>query len=1136
MEEDINIESIIDSYSADSRVGQIIEKLKEPGLKHLNIEGLIGSAKSFVLSSVYINTYCPHICIFSDKEAAAYFFNDLERIIKSKRANIEGEILFFPTSYKNNLSAGLQDNANILARAKVVEALFAEKEQLLIVTYPAALTEKVITKQFLSKNTLFIEQGNQVSFDFILNKLVELNFERVDFVVEPGQFTIRGGIFDVFSYSDDYPYRIELSGDTVASLRTFNPVNQLSVKKLNKISIIPNIDDREIREQRKAFFDLIGEKTLLWADDFSQIVDMIEKEIQGALPDSTDFINKEEFLRFVINHKTIELSSVPFFSGNNTGAEFPTGETSADSGEASTLRLNSNYIFNTIPQPHFSKNFDLFIQDLFENTKNDYLNIILSDNPKQTERLNTILSDIKESRYKDKNLSFYNLNIALYQGFIDSDLKLACYTDHQIFDRYHRYSLRENFEGREALSIKELTGLKQGDYITHIDYGIGVFDGLEKIEINGKEQEAIRLLYKDGDILYISIYSLHTISKYVGKEGSAPALHRLGSNAWANLKNKTKKKVKDIAKDLIKLYAMRKATVAFAYSPDTYLQAELEASFIYEDTPDQVKATVDVKKDMEADFPMDRLICGDVGFGKTEIAVRAAFKAVADSKQVAMLVPTTILALQHYYTFSDRLKDLPCRVEYVNRFKSSKEIKKILKDLEEGKVDIIIGTHRLLSKDIKFKDLGLLIIDEEQKFGVAAKEKIKQFKVNVDTLILTATPIPRTLQFSLMGARDMSVISTPPPNRYPVNTQVHPFNEVIIKEAIELEISRGGQVFFVHNRIHNIIKIEELIHRLLPGAKVAVAHGRLTGDKLEKIMLDFIQGDYDVLLSTAIIESGLDIANVNTIIINDAHHFGLSDLHQLRGRVGRTNKKAYCYLLSPPFSLLSNDAKKRLNAIEEFSDLSSGFNIALRDLDIRGAGNILGGEQSGFIMEIGFETYQKILDEAIAELKESDLKDLFKDEPVKEIVRDCQVDTDLNILIPDNYVNNNAERFTLYKELNSLKNEEELQAFILRLTDRFGALPPETFELTNIIRLRWRAKELGFEKIMLKNKILTGYFISNQDSPFYKSDLFISILNYVKNNHHNCSLKEINNKLSLSFDKIENISQAINKLKEIQNK
>ena len=786
------------------------------------------------------------------------------------------------------------------------------------------------------------------------------------------------------------------------------------------------------------------------------------------------------------------------------------------------------------PQPSFNKNFELLSNDLKELNARGYDSLILSSNPKQLERLHTIFEDISFHEKDMQKPAFDTMGISLFEGFIDRQAKISVYTDHQIFERYHKFRLRESFTKKETLSIRELHDLKQGDFVTHIDHGVGRFDGLEKIMNNGKEQEAIRLVYKNNDLLYVSIHSLHRIAKYTGKEGTVPKLNKLGSSAWSTLKNKTKRKVKDIARDLIRLYARRKASEGFAFTPDTYLQTELEASFFYEDTPDQVKASRDVKKDMEATYPMDRLICGDVGFGKTEVAIRAAFKAVADSKQVALLVPTTILALQHYKTFSDRLKDMPVNIDYINRFKSTKRQKETIHKLAEGEIDVLIGTHRLISKDLKFKDLGLLIIDEEQKFGVSAKERLKEMSVGVDTLTLTATPIPRTLQFSMMGARDLSIINTPPANRYPVQTELRSFSEDTIRDAITYELSRAGQVFFVHNRVQNIMDVDHMLRRFLPNARIAVAHGQMEGKELERRMLDFIEGDYDILLATTIIESGLDIPNVNTIIINDAHQFGLSDLHQLRGRVGRTNKKAFCYLLTPPLSGLTREARQRLRAIEEFAELGSGFNIAMRDLDIRGAGNLLGAEQSGFISEIGFEMYHRILDEAIQELKSNEFKELYEKEEEEKFVTDCQIETDLELLIPDDYITNIQERLSLYKELDSIEDEDGLMAFQEKLIDRFGPLPQQVAGLMNAIRLRWLAREAGFEKVVLLNKRMTGYFIQDQESPYYQTDMFTRILRFVQANPKRCRMKEARDKLSMTFLNVNSVFDGLELLKLLQ--
>ncbi|HLN52422.1 MAG TPA: transcription-repair coupling factor [Lentimicrobium sp.] len=1113
---------LIDNYRNNQIIAEVsvsaLAKEKTP----IHLKGLAGSSAAVIAATVFSQGRDPLFLIISqDKEEAAYMFNDLENLLLEQDTPFhKKKVLFYPTSYRRPYEVEKTDNNNILSRTEVLKRLGTREGGTIVVTYPDALAEKVVSRTFLKKNTLRLNVKESLSIDFVIDLLMEYNFERVDFVVEPGQFSLRGGIIDVFSYTNDRPYRIEFFGDNVESIRTFDPANQLSIDKLNHITITPNVQDRTLQEKRQSFIEFIDPNTIIWVRDLAFAVDKIDKEFSKAekafselreetihLKPEELFTHADQFKREILDHKLIEY------------------------GSHALIKESAGFNFNMQPQPSFNKNFDLLLKNLEENNSAGLRNIILSDNPKQTERIQTIINDLKGNRGITTTAFNYDLlNLSLHEGFIDKQSKLACYTDHQIFERYHKFHIRDGFAGKEALTLKEIYDLQPGDYVTHIDHGIGRFDGLEKIENNGKQQEAIRLIYQNSDILYVSIHSLHRISKYVGKEGTVPSLNRLGSNAWNKLKSKTKQRVKDIAKDLIKLYAERKASEGHTFSPDSYLQHELEASFIYEDTPDQVKATADVKKDLEKPYPMDRLVCGDVGFGKTEIAVRAAFKAVTDSKQVAMLVPTTILAIQHYHTFKDRLKEFPCKVEYINRFKSAKEQKRTLQELEEGKIDILIGTHRLVSKDVKFRDLGLMIVDEEQKFGVSTKEKLKQMKVNVDTLTLTATPIPRTLQFSLMGARDLSILNTPPANRYPVQTELHPFNEEVIRDAVHYELSRGGQVFVVNNRIKNIIEVAGMIQRLVPDAKIAIGHGQMEGHKLEKVMMEFVEGNYDVLVATTIIESGLDIPNVNTIIINDAQNYGLSDLHQLRGRVGRTNKKAFCYLLAPPVSVLTDEARKRLKAIEEFSELGSGFNIAMRDLDIRGAGNILGAEQSGFISEIGFEMYQKILDEAIMELKETEFKGLY-DEPVqKDYVKECLIETDLEIMMPDYYVTNITERLSLYKELDGLEAEEDLLAFQERLIDRFGPVPAQTQELLNTIRLRRMARKLGFEKITLKNTNMTATFITSKDSAYYQSPVFNAVLQFIQDYQHTVRMKEANEKLSLNFRNITSISDAIQAL------
>lgn len=1121
----MEVEALLNIISADEQTIRLAEHLELLADGSVHLKGLIGSSAPLLISSLYLMQENNHIVVLPDKESAAYFLNDLESIFHEKGDNFhKKKILFFPTSYKRTAEIENQDNTNILLRTEVLKRLGTSKRKTIVVTFPEALAEKVVRKAYLSKNTIKLKRGEPSSLDFIADLLMDNEFDRVDFVYEPGQFAIRGGIIDVFSFTNDFPYRIEFFGEEVESIRSFNPADQLSIDKLDRITIVPNLQDRRIVEKRESLLSYIENNTLIWFESLKFTLDKIDHEyekinLRFEHADELDEIKNYHPAEFYLESKEIREQLETFRK-----VEF---------GQQALFKPFQVNAYNITPQPSFNKNFELLISDLTQNSQKGYKNLIFSDNASQVKRLYAIFDDIHATKGVERKFDFDVARISLHSGFIDHDNKIACYTDHQIFERYHKFHLKEKFAGSQAMTLKEIYNLQPGDYVTHIDHGVGRFDGLEKVDNNGKLQEAIRLYYKDGDLLYISIHSLHRISKFVGKEGSPPSLNRLGTNAWSNLKNKTKKKVKDIAKELIKLYAERKSAEGFKFTPDTYLQHELEASFIYEDTPDQLKATVDVKQDMEAQHPMDRLVCGDVGFGKTEVAIRAAFKAVADSKQVAVLVPTTILALQHYKTFSERLEEFPCRVEYINRFKSTKDQTQIKKDLSDKKIDILIGTHRLISKDIAFSDLGLLIIDEEQKFGVSTKEKLKHIKVNVDTLTLTATPIPRTLQFSLMGARDLSIINTPPPNRYPILTELKPFSGDTIRDAINYEVDRGGQVFFVHNRVQNIEAVSDMIRKFCPDVTIAIGHGQMDGHKLEKIMLDFIDGKYDVLLATTIIESGLDIPNVNTIIINEAQNFGLSDLHQLRGRVGRSNKKAFCYLLSPPLSALTNEARKRLKAIEEFSELGSGFNIAMRDLDLRGAGDILGGEQSGFISDIGFEMYHKILDEAIMELKENEFKELYSEETHQEFVRDCQIESDMALLITDDYISNITERLSLYKELDDIQEEEELQRFRLRLIDRFGPMPPQTEELIQTIRLRWIAKDMGFEKIIMKHERLTGYFVSNQESPFYQSEKFTTVLRFVQHNPTLCKMKEAREKLSLTFLNIDTVSKALRVLGNI---
>lgn len=1078
---------------------------------------------SILAASTILESAGQHLFVLPDKESAAYFCNDLEHLLLQRELDFtQKKVLFYPTSYRRPYEIEKTDNANVLLRSEVITKSGTAK-RLAIVSYPEALIEKVVTRSFLSKNTFNLAINEGLDVDFLLEFLTDYQFERVDFVLEPGQFSVRGGIVDVFSYANDLPFRVELGGNSIESLRTFNPETQLSVCKYNHISITPNTQNRDQNEKHISIFEYLGNNTTLWFTDLSYTIDKINDEYKKSLavfeqlestinqlPPHELFVSEQEFIRNISSHCCIESSNNAF------------------------LNHSAKLEFDTLTQPSFNKNFELFYQTIFDLSQRNFTITITSDNPKQLNRIESIITDMSTDKSEGKPACNY-IQLSIHEGFIDNDNHIALFTDHQIFDRYQRFSLRDGHQKSQAITLKEIYNLQPGDYITHVDHGVGRYDGLEKMVVNGKIQEAIRLVYKDQDLLYISIHSLHRIAKYVGKDGAPPTLHRLGSGAWAKTKEKAKQRVKDIATELIQLYAKRRSSNGFSYTPDTYLQTELEASFMYEDTPDQIKATTDVKQDMERDYPMDRLVCGDVGFGKTEIAIRAAFKAVADNKQVAILVPTTILAMQHYKTFADRLKDFPCTVDYINRFKSTKQQNATLAKLVEGKVDILIGTHRILSKDIEFKDLGLLIIDEEQKFGVSAKEKLRHLRVNVDTLTLTATPIPRTLQFSMLGARDLSIINTPPPNRHPIQTEVHAFDERIIRDAILHEISRNGQVFFVHNRINNITEIAGMIQRNIPDAKIRIAHGQMEGAKLEAIMLDFIEGEFDVLVSTTIVESGLDIPNANTIIINEAQNYGLSDLHQLRGRVGRNNKKAFCFLLTPPKMVLTPEARRRLKALEDFSDLGSGFNIALRDLDIRGAGDLLGGEQSGFISDIGYEMYQRIIDEAIRELKSKQFKSLYAEQPVDVLPTDCLIDTDMELLIPDSYVSNVSERLSLYKELDSIENDDQLASFSKKLMDMFGKIPESTRELILSIKLRKLARNIGFEKISLKNNKLIGHFVSDPHSDYFSSDHFSKVLNYVQNHPQTCKMKQQSDKLSITMANIPSIIEGIKVMEEVLN-
>jgi transcription-repair coupling factor (superfamily II helicase) len=1109
------VSEFLNLYRADGFIKTVAAGIKAPKKKNLQLKGISGSLDAVLLSAVFKISSQDSIVVLHDKEEAAYFQNDLQNLL-------EREILLFPMSYKRPYEFDEIENANVLMRTEVLNRLASKTSAEIIVTYPEALAEKVINKRSLASNTFSVKLKEKLDLTFLEEFLHNYDFEKTDFVYEAGQFAVRGGIIDIFSFAYEFPYRIELFGDEVDSIRTFDPGSQLSVETLEKVNILPNIQSKLTQDERQSFFEFIPNHTTLWFKDFQLTQDLIEKSFEKA---------KDSFDK-IIRSSATQVISVPdkLFDDGATFVRQVKDFTNIEFGSRFLQERDAEiFNFKSSSQPSFNKNFDLLAKDLSDHQLQGFHNFIAADVPKQTERLKGIFEEINEE------VKFQPLDFSLRQGFIDSNLQVVCYTDHQIFERFHRYRAKEKFSKSKAMTLRELQTLQPGDFVTHIDFGIAKFAGLEKKEVNGHEQEAIRLVYKDDDLLYVSIHALHKISKYSGKDGAVPAISKLGSQEWENKKAKAKRRVKDIAKELIELYAKRKSAPGHAYPPDGFLQAELESSFMYEDTPDQARATEDVKKDMEQAHPMDRLVCGDVGFGKTEVAIRAAFKAATEGKQVAVLVPTTILAMQHYRTFSERLSNFPIRVEYISRFKNDKEIKQILEDVKEGKVSILIGTHRVVSKDIEFKELGLLVIDEEQKFGVKVKDRLKELKVNVDVLTLTATPIPRTLHFSLMGARDLSIISTPPPNRQPVTTELHTFNEVVIRDAISHELRRGGQVFFVHNRVSDIDSMANLIYKLVPDSRIGVAHGQMDGDKLEKAMMKFIDGEYDILISTNIIESGLDIPNANTIIINQAHMFGMSDLHQMRGRVGRSNKKAFCYLLTPPTSLLTSDSRKRLSALEEFSELGDGFKVAMRDLDIRGAGNLLGGEQSGFITDLGFDTYHKILDDAIQELKETDFKDLFAKElaeKAKIIVQDCVIETDLEILIPDHYVNNISERLQLYSRLDNIKDEPQLKEFTVEVRDRFGPFPTSVEELVNTVRLRWLGEALGFEKLTLKNATLRAYFVTGNDK-YFTSEVFGKIISFVQKHPRQFKMRDSAGKAMLVVEKIKTVDSAIELLGQL---
>lgn len=1115
----MSVKDLLEQYQNTPRLFQLTDRLSFAQSQKIYLKNLQGSSSQFVVAAAFLHPSCSqlnHLIVLNDAEEAAYFHNTLENLTEAL------DIFYFPSSFKNRKNYQLLNSSHVMLRTEALTKIAAGGNKKVLVTYPEALFEKVVLPSTLSSNIIHIKSGDNLKVEELLLKLADYGFERTDFVYEPGQFAIRGGILDIYSFGNEKPYRVELFGNDVDSIRIVDPETQLSERKLLKVSIIPNVDTQFESEDRVSLFDFLPENTIVWIQDYE-----LCKE---HLADSEEDLHS--FLR-IMNESgvtTREADTDKIEKKNVTADDFINADSLRD--ELSKKHLvefgyqshlaDFEVEFNTKEQPAFNRKFDLLIKDLKSWEAKKFQLYIFAENPMQLERLQSIFDDLKAE------IAFNPIATSIHEGFIDEDQKIVCYTDHQVFQRYHKYKVKQAYNKNKALTLRTLRELQPGDFVTHIDHGVGIFSGLQKLEVNGRLQEAVRLIYKDTDILYVNINSLHKIAKYTGKDGSVPKVNKLGSDVWNKLKEKTKTKVKEIAFDLIKLYAKRKAQQGFQHTPDNYMQTELEASFIYEDTPDQSKATADVKKDMESPAPMDRLVCGDVGFGKTEVAIRAAFKTCVDGKQAAVLVPTTILAFQHYQTFKERLKDFPVTVDYINRFKSAKEKKETLKRLEEGKIDIIIGTHGLLGKEVKFKDLGLLVIDEEQKFGVGHKEKIKTLRTAVDCLTLTATPIPRTLQFSLMGARDLSIMNTPPPNRQPIQTEVQVYNEDFIREAIYFETERGGQVFFIYNRIAGLAEMAAIIQALCPDLSIGYAHGQMEGHILEERIFDFIDKKYDVLICTNIVESGVDIPNVNTIIVNNAHQFGLSDLHQLRGRVGRSNKKAFCYLLAPPMSTLPNDSRKRLQTLEQHSELGSGFQIAMRDLDIRGAGNMLGGEQSGFMAEIGFEMYQKILDEAIKELKRTEFKELFKEEIAKQddFVSDCTIDTDLEILIPDDYVESITERLSLYQRLDSCETEEDLAGMKTEIEDRFGNLPQQVEDLFITVRCRKLAVDLGFEKMSLKDNTLRCFFINRPDSPYFESGIFQKIIQYLQTETNKAKLKQTGRLFMLIATEMKDMSSV----------
>lgn len=1107
----MELADILSLYDHHPLVKELISAANNGTQTSIGFRAASCSHTAVLAAATYLSTGSAQLIVTNSKEDAAYLQNDLEKLLG------KAPCYFYPASYRRPYEIEQTDNANVLLRAEVLNHLSSKRRPPIVITYTDALFEKVITRKELETNTLKLHVGERISLEFLNETLFEYLFERVDFVVHPGQFSVRGGIVDIFSFSKDHPYRIEFFDDEVESIRYFDIETQKAVGRATKMSIVPNVENKSFLETRVTFLSYLPKNTTIWVDTPSMVVARLEKLMElahEAYADLGDTIKRGVPSELFLSGSALKRSLMEY-----TRVEFGRPEWHSKTIESKAL-----------PQRAFNKDFSLLAQTLLNAEHNDIKTVLMCSNPKQIQRFAAIFEDIKL-------LPTYSTTaVALHEGFEDGYAGLYLYTDHQIFDRYQRFNIKNGAQKKQAITLEQINALEFGDFVTHVDHGVGKFGGLQKVDNNGTVQEAIKLVYRDNDILYVSIHSLHKISKYNGKDGTAPQLHKLGSAQWQTLKKKTKAKVKKIAFDLIQLYAKRKEAIGFPCAPDSYLQHELEASFVYEDTPDQVSSTEAIKKDMESAMPMDRLICGDVGFGKTEIAIRAAFKAAANGKQVAVLVPTTILAFQHFKTFTERLSNFPVTVDYINRFRSAAQQKETVKKLGTGEIDILIGTHKLVSKSVIFKDLGLLIIDEEQKFGVGVKDKIKSLKVNVDTLTLTATPIPRTLQFSLMAARDLSIMTTPPPNRQPIETELIGFNEEAIRNAISYEIQRGGQVFFINNRVSNIQEVAGMISRLVPDASIGIGHGQMDGKKLEKVMLDFMDGKFDVLVATSIIESGLDVPNANTILINNANHFGMSDLHQMRGRVGRSNKKAFCKLITPPLTTLTDEARKRLKALEQFTDLGSGFKIAMKDLEIRGAGDMLGGEQSGFISDMGFDTYQKILAEAVKELQENEFKDLYE-QKVKEkgsdFVNEVQIDSDLELLIPDHYVNNIEERLKLYQRLGAIESTEELDIFKLELEDRFGPVPQPVEALLYSVRIKWLARHIGFSKLIIKGGKLIGHFAAENNSAYYQLAIFSAILNYLQRNPRKIQVKQKGEKLTFVVQDITELEQIHTLLQDI---